>query len=96
MQSVANSTVRQSAAPLDPSPMPDSLRWKPAPDFSLSNYRDLTKAKLSAFVVLTTMAGYAVAPGLLELSTLFWTTVGTSLCVASANAINQWIEGVFT
>jgi hypothetical protein len=74
-------------------PSTEGLRWKPVPSFSFSFYKDLTKAKLSAFVVLTTMAGYAVAPNVLNLSTLFWTTVGTGLCVASANAINQWIEG---
>ena len=70
-----------------------TLRWKQPPPFSASFYKDLTKAKLSAFVVLTTMAGYAIAPGLLNLSTLLWTTFGTGLCVASANAVNQWIEG---
>ena len=72
-----------------------TLRWKALPPFSPTFYKDLTKAKLSAFVVLTTMAGYAVAPGLLSLPTLLWTTAGTGLCVASANAINQWIEGAF-
>ncbi|KAJ1917130.1 Protoheme IX farnesyltransferase, mitochondrial [Mycoemilia scoparia] len=51
------------------------------------------KGKLSAFVVLTAMAGYAAAPGVgADLTTLFWTTVGTTLCAASANSINQWIE----
>ncbi|KAI8904742.1 protoheme IX farnesyltransferase [Gorgonomyces haynaldii] len=37
------------------------------------------------------MAGFALAPGGSTLS-LLWTTCGTGLCVASANAINQWIE----
>ncbi|KAI8893146.1 UbiA prenyltransferase family [Globomyces pollinis-pini] len=66
--------------------------FKKAPDFSPAYYKDLTKAKLSAFVLLTTMAGYAVAPGVPLLSTFFWTTIGTGLCVASANTINQWTE----
>jgi len=55
-------------------------------------YKDLAKAKLAALVVLTSMCGYAMAPAATDLSCLFATTVGTGLCVASANAINQWIE----
>ncbi|OAJ42915.1 protoheme IX farnesyltransferase [Batrachochytrium dendrobatidis JEL423] len=41
------------------------------------------------------MAGYAMAPGILSVSTLLWTTFGTGLCIASANAINQWIEAPY-
>ncbi|KAJ1678629.1 Protoheme IX farnesyltransferase, mitochondrial [Spiromyces aspiralis] len=55
-------------------------------------YQDMMKGKLSAFVVLTAMAGYAAAPISADLTTLLWTTLGTSLCSASANSINQWIE----
>ncbi|KAJ3116090.1 Protoheme IX farnesyltransferase, mitochondrial [Phlyctochytrium bullatum] len=57
--------------------------------------QDLSKAKLASLVVLTTMAGYAVAPGAGNLVNLLWTTVGTTLCVASANTINQWLEVPF-
>ncbi|KAI9473606.1 MAG: protoheme IX farnesyltransferase [Benjaminiella poitrasii] len=38
------------------------------------------------------MAGYAIAPGESTVATLLATTVGTALCIGSANAINQWIE----
>ncbi|KAJ3167361.1 Protoheme IX farnesyltransferase, mitochondrial [Geranomyces variabilis] len=38
------------------------------------------------------MAGYAIAPGALSVSTLLWTTLGTGLCSGAANAINQWVE----
>ncbi|KAJ2909674.1 Protoheme IX farnesyltransferase, mitochondrial [Coemansia aciculifera] len=38
------------------------------------------------------MAGYAVAPGTLQVVPLLWTAVGTTLCASSANAFNQWIE----
>ncbi|KAJ3261806.1 Protoheme IX farnesyltransferase, mitochondrial [Boothiomyces macroporosus] len=48
--------------------------------------------KLSAFVLLTTMAGYALAPGVSTASTLLYTCLGTGLCISSANAINQWTE----
>lgn len=55
-------------------------------------YKELVKAKLGGLVALTTMAGYAMAPGAIDISGLFYTTVGTVLCISSANAINQWIE----
>ncbi|KAI8318615.1 protoheme IX farnesyltransferase [Martensiomyces pterosporus] len=55
-------------------------------------YGDLSKDKLTAFVVLTAMAGYAIAPGATQVGTLLWTTMGTTLCSASANSFNQWIE----
>ncbi|KAJ2792615.1 Protoheme IX farnesyltransferase, mitochondrial [Coemansia linderi] len=58
----------------------------------LGVYADLSKGKLTAFVVLTSMAGYAVAPGAAHVAPLLWTAVGTALCAGSANALNQWIE----
>lgn len=38
------------------------------------------------------MCGYAIAPGAADLMVLLTTTLGTVLCICSANAINQWIE----
>ncbi|KAI8985341.1 UbiA prenyltransferase family-domain-containing protein [Pilobolus umbonatus] len=55
-------------------------------------YKELIKFKLAGLVALTTMAGYAIAPGESTVTTLIATTVGTGLCIGSANAINQWIE----
>ncbi|KAI9103007.1 UbiA prenyltransferase family-domain-containing protein [Phlyctochytrium arcticum] len=72
-----------------------NLRWKEQPDFTPAVYKDLSKAKLSAFVVLTAMAGYALAPGAVSVATLLWTTAGTALCSGAANAINQWIEAPY-
>ena len=40
-------------------------------------------------VVITEMAGYAIAPGAMHLSTFLWAGLGTGLCSSSANAINQ-------
>jgi heme O synthase-like polyprenyltransferase len=40
-------------------------------------------------VVITAAAGYAVAPGVLELSTLVCCSAGTALQSAAANSINQ-------
>ncbi|KAI9014993.1 UbiA prenyltransferase family-domain-containing protein, partial [Gaertneriomyces semiglobifer] len=73
----------------------DSLRWTPAPKYAPSGYTALSKSKLSAFVVLTAMAGYALAPGAVSVPILLYTTVGTALCSASANAINQWLEAPY-
>ncbi|KAJ8653612.1 protoheme IX farnesyltransferase [Lichtheimia ornata] len=55
-------------------------------------YKELSKAKLACLVALTTMCGFAMAPGQAALSTLLYTTAGTTLCISSANAFNQWIE----
>ena len=43
----------------------------------------------SALVVVTAMAGYAIAPGVFTPSILLGVTLGTSLTSASANAVNQ-------
>lgn len=42
-----------------------------------------------ALVVLTTLSGAAMAPVPFDLPLLFWTSLGTGLCSASANTINQ-------
>jgi heme o synthase len=72
-----------------------TLRWSAAPAFKWQAYRDLTKARLSALVVLTTMAGYSISPEAASVGTLLWTTLGTGLCVASANSLNQWVEAPY-
>lgn len=43
-------------------------------------------------VVLTEMAGYAIAPGAMNLSTFLWAGFGTGLCSSSANAFNQVVS----
>lgn len=59
----------------------------------LGNYAELAKARLSALVVLTTAAGFALAAqGALDWMRLFWTLLGTSLAAAGANAFNQFLE----
>ncbi|KAI8832215.1 UbiA prenyltransferase family-domain-containing protein [Chytriomyces cf. hyalinus JEL632] len=74
----------------------DALRWKAPPTGSFVNqFLELSKARLAALVVLTTMAGYAMAPMAVSLPILLATTTGTALCVSSANALNQWSEAPF-
>ena len=40
-------------------------------------------------VVLTSMAGYALAPGAVDISTFLFASLGTGLCSCSANSVNQ-------
>jgi protoheme IX farnesyltransferase len=68
------------------------LEYKKEPEFKISYYKDLSKAKLASFVLISTMAGYALAPGMGSVAGLLNVTVGTGLCIASANTFNQWIE----
>jgi len=47
---------------------------------------------LGSFVIFTTVGGYYLAPDPIDYHVLAAVTIGTSLAVASANAINQYIE----
>jgi protoheme IX farnesyltransferase len=57
-------------------------------------YADLTKARLSMLVLLTTLVGFVIAQngGGFDGLRLLWTLVGTALAAGSANAFNQVIE----
>ncbi|KAG0261264.1 Protoheme IX farnesyltransferase, mitochondrial [Mortierella polycephala] len=72
------------------------IRWKEIKKPSLAGlvpiYMDLSKARLGALVTLTTMSGYAMTTAAASLPTLFSLTVGTALCITSANAYNQFVE----
>ena len=52
-------------------------------------YLQLSKIRLTGLVVLTAMAGYAIAPGAFEPTTFLLCTVGTGLTSCAANSINQ-------
>ena len=71
---------------------PSNQVYVSRPAFEPKIYLDLTKSKLTMFVLLTTMAGYTIAPGLNTLSVLFMTTAGTGLQIACANSMNQVVE----
>lgn len=58
----------------------------------LNHYKSLAKYRLTGLVVLTTLAGYGMAPGTFEPSVLCYALVGTGLLSAAANAINQILE----
>ncbi|KAJ7138449.1 protoheme IX farnesyltransferase [Mycena crocata] len=58
----------------------------------LKLYAQLSKSRLSLLVVLTAMSGVALSPLHATVPTLLSTAVGTALCSASANALNQLQE----
>ncbi|KAL4241115.1 Protoheme IX farnesyltransferase [Mactra antiquata] len=58
-------------------------------------YMNLSKIRLTGLVVITTMAGYGVAPDPFILQTFLLCTLGTALTSCSANAINQFLEVPF-
>ncbi|XP_076248430.1 cytochrome c oxidase assembly factor 10 [Calliopsis andreniformis] len=55
----------------------------------------LSKIRLTSLVVVTTMAGYTIAPGPFDISTFIASCIGTGLLSATANAINQFFEVPF-
>ncbi|KAF8339697.1 UbiA prenyltransferase family-domain-containing protein [Cantharellus anzutake] len=58
-------------------------------------YSQLSKARLTTLVVLTAMSGVALSPLHASVPVLLSTAVGTTLCAASANTINQLLEEPF-
>jgi heme o synthase len=52
----------------------------------------LTKPRITALVLLTEAAGMCLAPGHADLRTRVLSLLGTTLIVASANALNMWWE----
>jgi len=58
----------------------------------LNVYAQLSKTRLTTLVVLTAMAGVALSPLPATIPVLLSTAVGTALCSASANTLNQMQE----
>ena len=78
-----------------PPPVPlASYRAIPAltPARLLGIYAQLSKARLSAFNVLVAMSGVALSPIPTTVPVLLSTALGTALCSASANTLNQLQE----
>jgi protoheme IX farnesyltransferase len=72
-----------------------NLEWTPV-NIELSKlpqqYLRLSKIRLTGLVVITTVAGYFLAPDPLHLPTLAMVAIGTGLTSCAANAINQFLE----
>ncbi|KAF9352170.1 Protoheme IX farnesyltransferase, mitochondrial [Mortierella sp. AD094] len=97
LSSASSSPTSTSSLAAAPEGFQDyDIRWKEVKKPSLTGlvpiYMDLAKARLGALVTLTTMAGYAMTPMGSSLPTLLSLTVGTALCITSANAYNQFVE----
>jgi protoheme IX farnesyltransferase len=59
----------------------------------LTNYLELTKARLSLMVVFTTAVGYVLAStAAINWIGLLWTVIGTALAAGAANAFNEILE----
>ncbi|KAH8389486.1 hypothetical protein KR200_009543 [Drosophila serrata] len=73
--------------------------WMPspytAPGKTLSQYKKLSKFRLTSLVVITTAGGYAMAPAAFDPASFVMCTLGTGLVSAAANAINQYHEVPF-
>ncbi|XP_058986507.1 protoheme IX farnesyltransferase, mitochondrial isoform X2 [Musca domestica] len=73
--------------------------WEPSPCLDkgqlIDQYKKLSKFRLTTLVVITTMAGYAVAPAAFDPASFLMVTVGTGLVSAAANSINQFHEVPF-
>ncbi|KAN0120910.1 protoheme IX farnesyltransferase [Russula decolorans] len=92
-------SLHQTGAPAQPPPSPPpiplaSYRAIPAltPTRLLGIYAQLSKARLSAFNVLVAMSGVALSPIPTTVPVLLSTALGTALCSASANTLNQLQE----
>ena len=57
--------------------------------YTFNNIWHVNSLLFPGLVVLTAMAGYAVAPGALDASTLLWSCTGIAMCSGAANSINQ-------
>lgn len=66
---------------------------EPRAESFLSDFFDLTKARLSFLVLVTTLAGFLLAwQGPFDYLLLTATLVGTALSACGAGALNQWLE----
>lgn len=61
----------------------------------LQHYLKLSKIRLTGLVVVTTMAGFAMAPAPFHIGTFLLCSLGTTLTSCSANATNQYLEVPF-
>lgn len=78
-------TVRQEVLPTAVVPVAEGL-WMRT---KLRDYLELSKARIVFMVLLTTAAGFALAPTDADFTLLFHTLCGTALIAAGTNALNQ-------
>ena len=80
-------------------PSVSQVPYKPIPPLTLprllSVYSQLSKSRLSVLIVLTAMSSVALSPLPTSVPVLLSTALGTALCSASANALNEIQEVPF-
>ncbi|KAI0249862.1 UbiA prenyltransferase family-domain-containing protein [Lactifluus subvellereus] len=93
LESPPSSLRRTDVQPPPPIPLA-SYRAIPAltPARLLGIYAQLSKARLTSFNVLVAMSGVALSPIPTTVPVLLSTALGTALCSASANTLNQLQE----
>lgn len=98
-EDVEYSSERETRKPEEPELVgalpPGALDWRPQilDVWNLGHYyADLAKSRLTGLVVLTAIAGYAMAPAPIEASALLLSALGTGLVSGAANSINQFLE----
>lgn len=70
-----------------------ALSWKRTLKGALRDYKQLSKAKLSALVAFTASAGFVAGSGEhIDWAGLGWTSLGTFAAAACANTLNQVYE----
>lgn len=74
--------------------MSDVLAVKPVGGVKTAwrDYAELSKARIVLLVLVTTAAGFALAPGAVDLILLLNTLIGTALIAGGTNALNQYFE----
>jgi len=89
----ASASASSPSATSTSSPPPPLPRPPKSLAAYLKVYRQLSKARLSALVVATAAAGYAAgSPEEVDYVGMAWASLGTALCSAAANALNQAYE----
>jgi protoheme IX farnesyltransferase len=70
----------------------DMLTANPAEKSLMAVFADLTKARLTTLVLLTTLVGFYLGEDKVNYLLMFNTLLGTALVASGASALNQWIE----
>lgn len=76
----------------------EKCSWVESPTHTgslINHYKKLSKFRLTSLVVITSMAGYAMAPAAFDPATFALCSIGTGLMSAAANSINQYHEVPF-
>ena len=74
---------------------PDAVVSSASANGPLLDFAELTKARLTMLVLLTTAVGYYLGADVVTLPALFHAVFGTALAAAGAAALNQWWEHQF-